>query len=128
MAGPHQCSPAESGWQVRAFRMNPPVGGKTMLTALLLLCGSAGAVARDAKPVSYTCLDGTSLQAVFSPAGSSMGSVKLFYAEPSSVTTLPQAISADGGRYTLGDVEFWIKGNGATLTRAGKSTTCKTGS
>jgi membrane-bound inhibitor of C-type lysozyme len=128
MAGPHQCSPAESGWHVRAFRMNPPVGSKTMVTALLLLCGTAGAVAREAKPVSYTCADGTSLQAIFSPAGSSMGSVKLVYAEPSSVTTLPQAISADGGRYTLGDVEFWIKGNGATLTRAGKSTTCRAGS
>ncbi|WP_114188474.1 MliC family protein [Microvirga aerophila] len=44
------------------------------------------------------------------------------------MTTLPQAISADGGRYTQGDVEFWIKGDGATLTRAGKSTTCRTGS
>jgi membrane-bound inhibitor of C-type lysozyme len=108
--------------------MNSPVGSKAMVTALLLFCGTAGAVARDAKPVSYTCADGTSLQAVFSPAGSSMGSVKLVYAEPSSVMTLPQAISADGGRYTQGDVEFWIKGNGATLTRAGKSTTCRAGS
>jgi membrane-bound inhibitor of C-type lysozyme len=98
-----------------------------MVTALLLLCGAVGAVAQDPKPVSYTCADGTSLQAVFSPAGSSMGSVKLIYAGSLSVTTLPQAISADGGRYTLGDVEFWIKGNGATLTQAGKSTTCRTG-
>ena len=56
-----------------------------------------------------------------------MGSVKLVYAGASTETTLPQAISADGGRYTQGDVEFWIKGNGATLTRAGRSTTCKAG-
>ena len=48
-----------------------------------------------------------------------MGSVKLVYTGSSTETTLPQALSADGGRYTPGDVEFWIKGNGATLTRAG---------
>ncbi|WP_162815828.1 hypothetical protein [Microvirga aerophila] len=51
-----------------------------MVTALLLSFGTAGAVAQDPKPVSYTCADGTSLQATFSPAGSSMGSVKLVYA------------------------------------------------
>jgi membrane-bound inhibitor of C-type lysozyme len=56
-----------------------------------------------------------------------MGSVKLVYAGSSTETTLPQALSADGGRYAQGDVEFWIKGNGATLTRAGRSTTCKAG-
>jgi membrane-bound inhibitor of C-type lysozyme len=53
--------------------------------------------------------------------------VKLVYAESSNEITLPQALSADGGRYTEGDIEFWIKGKGATLTRAGKSTTCRTG-
>ncbi|WP_147022588.1 MliC family protein [Microvirga aerophila] len=55
-----------------------------------------------------------------------LGSVKLVYAGSAIETTLPQALSVDGGRYTHGDVEFWIKGNGATLTRAGKSTTCGT--
>lgn len=39
---------------------------------------------------------------------------------------LPQVLSADGGRYAEGDVEFWIKGNGATLTRNGKTETCRT--
>ncbi|MEZ0167488.1 MliC family protein [Microvirga sp. TS319] len=56
-----------------------------------------------------------------------MGSVKLVYAGSSTEMTLPQALSADGARYTQGDVEFWIKGKEATLTRAGKSTTCRTG-
>ncbi|MBO1909496.1 MliC family protein, partial [Microvirga sp. 3-52] len=43
----------------------------------------------------------------------------LVYAGSSTETTLPQALSGDGGRYMQGDVEFWIKGEGATLTRAG---------
>jgi membrane-bound inhibitor of C-type lysozyme len=39
---------------------------------------------------------------------------------------LPQALSADGGRYAGGDMEFWIKGNMARLTRAGAATDCTT--
>jgi membrane-bound inhibitor of C-type lysozyme len=98
------------------------------LTALFLVGTATGAVAQDPKPVHYTCADGTKLQAMFSPPGTSMGSVKLVYAGSSTEMTLPQALSADGGRYTQGDVEFWTRGKGATLTRAGKSTTCRTGS
>jgi membrane-bound inhibitor of C-type lysozyme len=106
----------------------PPLG-RALLTTLLFLVGAInGAVAQDPKPVHYTCADGTKLQAMFSPPSTSLGSVKLVYAGSSTETTLPQAISADGGRYRQGNVEFWIKGNGATLTRAGKSTTCRTGS
>jgi len=93
----------------------------------LFLGGATGAVAQDSKPVGYTCADGTKLQATFSPPSTATGSVKLVYAGSSTETTLPQAVSADGGRYVRGDVEFWIKGNGATLTRAGQSTTCRTG-
>jgi membrane-bound inhibitor of C-type lysozyme len=96
-----------------------------MLAGLLAVCAVAGAAAQGPISVRYTCGDGTKLQATFSPPGASMGSVKLVYAGSSTETTLPQALSADGGRYTQGDVEFWIKGNGATLTRAGRSTTCK---
>ncbi|MFL5205887.1 MAG: MliC family protein [Microvirga sp.] len=101
-----------------------PVLGRTILAALLPICAIAGAAAQDLKPVHYTCVNGTKLQATFSPPGASMGSVKLVYAGSSNQTTLPQALSADGGRYTQGDVEFWIKGKGATLTRGGRSTTC----
>ena len=107
-------------------RLIPPVGW-ALLTALVLAGASSGAAGQDTKPVHYTCADGTKLQAIFSPPSTSIGSVKLVYAGSSTETTLPQAISADGGRYTQGDVEFWIKGKGATLTRAGKSTTCRTG-
>jgi membrane-bound inhibitor of C-type lysozyme len=107
-------------------RSIPPVGWA--LTTALFLGGAHGAVAHDHKPVHYTCADGTKLQATFSPPSTSMGSVKFVYAGSSTETTLPQALSADGGRYMQGDVEFWIKGEGATLTRAGKSTTCRTSS
>lgn len=103
------------------------VPGRTALIVLLLVVCAGGASARDPKPVDYTCSDGTKLQATFSPPTNSRGSVKLVYAGSSSETTLPQAVSADGGRYTRGNVEFWIKGRDATLTRAGQSTTCSTG-
>ncbi|WP_262271738.1 MliC family protein [Microvirga yunnanensis] len=65
---------------------------------------------------------------MFSPPSTAPGSVKLVYAGSSAETTLPQTRSADGGRYMQGDVEFWIKGKGATLTRAGIATTCRTSS
>ena len=103
-----------------------PALGRTIMTALYLVGAATGAVAQDRTPVHYTCADGTKLQATFSPPSTSMGSVKLVYAGSSTEMTLPQALSADGGRYTEGDIEFWIKGKGATLTRAGKSTICQT--
>ena len=78
------------------------------------------------RAVAYTCSDGTRLQATFSPPSAFLGSVKLVFARPSAELTLPRALSADGGRYAQGDVEFWIKGQGATLTREGKQTTCRT--
>ena len=54
------------------------------------------------------------------------GVSEVVFSGSSTEMTLPQALSADGGRYTQGDIEFWNKGKGATLTRAGKSTTCQT--
>jgi membrane-bound inhibitor of C-type lysozyme len=125
---PHQCGGAEGIWQEGDCLVNytTPAQDRPILIALFLVA-AAGAVARDPKPVHYTCADGTKLQAMFSPPSASMGSVKLVYARSSTETTLPQALSADGGRYIQGDVEFWIKGKGATLTRAGTATTCRTG-
>lgn len=88
-----------------------PVLSKAIWIALFPT-GAAGAAAQDPQSVHYTCVDGAKLQATFSRPSSSMGSVKLAYAGSSTDTTLPQAISADGGRYTQGDVDFWIKGKG----------------
>jgi membrane-bound inhibitor of C-type lysozyme len=101
------------------------VPARSVLIALLFAGTGTGAAAQEPKPVHYTCADGTKLQVTFSRPSASMGSVKLVYVGSRAETTLPQAISADGGRYTRGDVEFWIKGKRATLTRAGKATTCQ---
>ena len=60
------------------------------------------------------------------PPGGSPGQVVLKIAGSPGEIILPQAMSADGGRYTEKDVEFWIKGNNATFTRGGKSETCHT--
>ena len=129
IVGPPQCGLTEGGRQGRNCLVNCTslALGRTIMTALYLVGAAAGAVAQDRTPVHYTCADGTNLQATNSPPSTSMGSVKLVYAGSSTETTLSQVISADGGRYTQADVEFWIKGKGATLTRAGKSTTCRTG-
>jgi membrane-bound inhibitor of C-type lysozyme len=102
-----------------------PASGRTIL-ATLYVVAAAGASAQEAKPFHYTCADGTKLQATFSPPNASMGSVRLVYTGSSTEMVLPQAVSASGGRYANGDVEFWIKGRDATLTRAGKATTCRT--
>jgi membrane-bound inhibitor of C-type lysozyme len=53
------------------------------------------------------------------------GTVALTF-ETGETITLPQAMSADGGRYADKGVEFWIKGKNATLTRDGDSETCST--
>ena len=73
---------------------------------------------------NYSCSGGVSLKAVFSEPGVSPASVMLVFADAGEIA-LPQALSADGGRYAAGDVEFWVKGNSATLTRNGKVETCQ---
>ncbi|MDI9849840.1 MliC family protein [Rhodoblastus sp. 17X3] len=60
---------------------------------------------------------------VSSASGAQRGSVTLTF-DAGREITLPQAISADGGRYAGNGVEFWIKGRSATLTRNGVSETC----
>ena len=78
-----------------------------------------------AAEIRYHCADGTRLTAVFSAPGAGPGSARLSFSDGSSVLTLPQVLSADGGRYADERTEFWIKGNGARLTRAGVVTTCR---
>jgi len=79
-----------------------------------------------ATEASYHCNDGTELTAIFSPVGTTPGNVELLFKGEDGDLVLPQAMSADGGRYADADTEFWIKGNSATLTRSGKSATCET--
>lgn len=75
---------------------------------------------------SYSCAGGTRLTADFSQPGAGPGKVNLVFSGAGGKVTLPQQMSADGGRYASDTMEFWIKGREATLTRNGKSVTCKT--
>jgi membrane-bound inhibitor of C-type lysozyme len=90
---------------------------------LVLFANSVGAVLAAA--TSYRCSGGTRLTADFSRPGVGSDRVVLGIANEGRIT-LPQKPSADGGRYANAGLEFWIKGNGATLTREGRSETCQT--
>lgn len=90
------------------------------LVALAAVTGAAFAV--DA---IYTCSDGTRLTATFSPPGASPENAVVAIAGTDTKITLPQVKSADGGRYANSEMEFWIVGKDATLTRAGRKTTCR---
>jgi membrane-bound inhibitor of C-type lysozyme len=85
----------------------------------------AFAAAASAASAYYVCSGGTRLTADFSPPSGSNGYAALNFDSGRRVT-LTQAMSADGGRYVRGDVEFWIKGRRATLTDGGRRETCLT--
>ena len=89
--------------------------------ALAILALGAPACAAEAH---YTC-SGGKLTARFSPPGSPKGEVALTF-DTGRELNLPQVMSADGGRYANGDIEFWIKGRSATLTMNGVKETCAT--
>jgi membrane-bound inhibitor of C-type lysozyme len=76
-----------------------------------------------AADVNYTCGDGTRFNAEFSPPSNSPGTVVLTI--DNTRITLPQVKSADGGRYANGEMEFWIRGKDASLTRAGRKELCR---
>lgn len=90
------------------------------VTAALLLAGIGAASATSA---TYRCSDGTSFTARFSSPGYATGQAELTFGNGGSLT-LPQAVAADGGRYAVGNVEFWIKGKNATLKRGGTTQAC----
>ncbi len=95
---------------------------RLILACLALIGPASSALATEA---AYRCADGTAVRAAFSAPGPA-GSVKLSFAKTREAVTLPQAPSADGGRYADAGIEFWIKGKTARLTRAGTTTDCKT--
>jgi membrane-bound inhibitor of C-type lysozyme len=101
--------------------MNMPRVSIVVSAAAMVMAG--GASATEAR---YSCSGGTVLNAIFSPPEEVPGTVTLTLDGASGELVLPQVVSADGGRYAEKDIEFWIKGNDATLTRNGKSETCHT--
>ena len=94
---------------------------KSALVSAVAILASAGPVL--AAEGRYTCSGGGKLTARFSPPGSPKGEVALTF-DKGRELTLPQILSADGGRYANGGIEFWIKGRSATLTMNGVKETC----
>jgi membrane-bound inhibitor of C-type lysozyme len=94
---------------------------------LILAClASVGTVSSaSATEATYRCADGTAVRAAFSAPGPT-GSVRLTFAGKGGNVSLPQAPSADGGRYADNGMEFWIKGKTARLTRVRAVTECHT--
>jgi membrane-bound inhibitor of C-type lysozyme len=91
-----------------------------LVSAVAHLAVGAPAYAAEAR---YTCSGGGKLTARFSPPGSPTGKVALTF-DTGRELSLPQVMSADGGRYANGGIEFWIKGRSATLTMNGVRETC----
>ena len=85
-----------------------PALGKTIMTALSIV-GATGAWPKIVL-LFVTPLQMAHASGHVSPPSTSIGSVKLVYAGSWTEMTLPQALSADGGRYPQGAIEFWIKG------------------
>ena len=79
----------------------------------------------DAIEAHYRCSGGGNLTANFSPPDTAKGSVALTFGTGRELK-LRQVLSADGGRYADADIEFWIKGQSATLTIKGVKETCST--
>jgi membrane-bound inhibitor of C-type lysozyme len=88
---------------------------------LALAFAASAAMSKDAP---YRCADGTRFTARFDNSGT--GQVTLSFGGASAPLVLPQAMSADGGRYTDQSTEFWIKGKSARFTRGSEVTTCST--
>jgi membrane-bound inhibitor of C-type lysozyme len=86
----------------------------------------AASGAAHATEAHYDCSGGTRVAAQFSPPNAANRQAALTFDGSQSKVVLPQAISADGGRYAGDGIELWIKGRTATLTRGGASETCTT--
>jgi membrane-bound inhibitor of C-type lysozyme len=106
------------------------IGDKCVLRIVAEGLSSGAAILAFAAPAlaaqaHYTCSDGGKLSANFSPPDANKGEVTLTFGTGRELT-LPQVVSADGGRYADADIEFWIKGRSATLTMKGVKETCAT--
>ena len=97
------------------------LGAAIAAAIAILTCGGSA----DATEARYRCSGGMKLTARFSPPNLQNGRVELTF-DTGRKLTLPQVLSADGGRYANADIEFWIKGRGATLTMNGVKETCST--
>ena len=104
-----------------------PVNAYGRLLVAATLLGAALTVACPAYAIDarYVCDKGARINVQFSPPSLALGRATLTFGSGEKVV-LPQVMSADGGRYANSQVEFWVKGKGARLTRDGKVQDCKT--
>jgi membrane-bound inhibitor of C-type lysozyme len=97
---------------------------RTCIAVTIALAATSGAA--YASQVHYNCSGGTGLTAQFSPPNAATSHVVLTFDGSRRRITLRQVLSADGSRYANDKIEFWIKSNGARLTRGGNSQPCTT--
>ncbi len=102
---------------IHCRRIAQPLAG---LAGLIAVASSGHALADTT--AAYRCANGETLTATFTMTP---GAATLAFSDGRTLK-LPQALSADGGRYAEDGTEFWIKGDGATLTQDGKKTVCTT--
>jgi membrane-bound inhibitor of C-type lysozyme len=97
-----------------------------MLVALAVLFAGTSARAADPDkigPVTFTCDDGSAIEATFDNAPDP---ATVLLVRGDQQATLPQAMSASGARYVGDDIEFWNKGDDATVEWQGTKLECST--
>ena len=94
---------------------------KISVSTILSLSLISAASSQEQIFATYSCDDGTLLSVVFFPKEKN-----LRMQMSGRSYSLPQRLSADGGRYAKSGVSFWIKGQQATLKRPKtKPTVCR---
>lgn len=94
---------------------------KILVSTILSLSLISAASAQQSIFATYACDDGTPLSVVFFPKEKN-----LRMQMSGRSYSLPQRLSADGGRYAKSGVSFWVKGQQATLKRPKtKPTICR---
>lgn len=101
-----------------------PISPRRIVLATII-ASHACATHASATEARYSCDSGVTVDARFSPPAVPGGQVTLTFGD-GQIVTLPQVMSADGGRYAAKGVEFWIKGRNATLSWGGRSHMCST--
>ncbi len=93
-----------------------------IVSTLMFLTALAASPSHAQIFASYVCDDGTPVSVVFFPKEKNLR-MQL----DGKALSLPQRLSADGGRYAKSGVSFWVKGQQATLKRPKtKTTICRT--
>ena len=95
--------------------------GKGTLLALATTAWVVAAVPAQAQTYRhYTCRDGAQFELALFP-----GTKEAFVQLDGKSIRLPRFVSITGTRYRARGITLWIRGDRATLRRAGKRTECR---